>query len=58
MPWVQVPPSGDTSLLKVDCPECQETTVTMITAGGLRKYSMPEAAYERGYAKKGEWREV
>jgi hypothetical protein len=30
----------------------------MIAAGGLKKYSMPKAAYERGYAKKGEWQGV
>ena len=58
MPWVQVPLSGDTSLRKLDCPECRETTITMIAPRGLKKYSMPEAAYERGYAKKGEWQEV
>ena len=57
MPFVQVPPSGDTSLRKLDCPECKETTVVTIAAGGLKRYSMSEAAYVRGYAKKGEWQE-
>ena len=58
MPFLTVPPSGDTSLRKLDCPECKEVTIVIIAAGGLRRYSMPATAYERGYAKKGEWQEA
>jgi hypothetical protein len=27
----------------------------MLAAGGLERYPMPDKAFERGYAKKGEW---
>ena len=55
MPFLKVPASGDTSLCQLDCPECKEVTIVMLAAGGLQRYSMPDAAFERGYVKKGEW---
>lgn len=50
-------PSGNDRLQTLRCPACSAITLRVSTSE-LKPYTVPRAARERGYAKKGEWHEI
>jgi hypothetical protein len=56
-PNVAAHPSGNHRLRMLHCPACSAITLRVSTSE-LKPYTMSRAARERGYAKKGEWKEM
>ena len=56
-PHVKTHPSGKSHLRMLRCPACGAITLQVSTSES-KPYAMSRAVRERGYAKKGEWREL
>lgn len=56
-PHVLPHPSRNGHLCMLQCPECSAITLRVSTSES-KPYAMSRAVRERGYAKKGEWKEI